>query len=75
MLKKRSTGEVVYIEVNHDFMEALAAFLHSPMGDAAENVARDAPDLGIVRLRSSVAGIRDALWQGNKVRSTCQNCL
>lgn len=65
-LVRKTSGEVVYIECDHDLVACLAAYLHQPLGALATSLKDVAPELGAVRFGSSMAALRDAIWHGNK---------
>eukprot|EP00043_Microstomoeca_roanoka_P028029 m.16698 g.16698 ORF g.16698 m.16698 type:complete len:273 (-) comp8132_c0_seq1:531-1349(-) len=66
VLRRRSTGEVIYIEVTHELVKHLAGVMHASVGGLAQSLERVAPDLGIVTITSHLKKLRSELWNGNK---------
>ena len=65
-LVRKGNGTVVYMECDHDLLAQLSAFLHLPIGTLGAQLSPTAPALGLVKFGCSIAGLRDAVWDGKK---------
>ena len=59
-------GNVVYMEANNDFVEALSQAMHMSLGGLALSLQRYQADIGPVYVMNGLQGLRDELWDGDK---------
>jgi hypothetical protein len=59
-------NNVVYMEANSDFVEALSQAMHMSVGGLALSMQRFEADIGPVHVIKGLQGLRDELWDGDK---------
>ena len=63
---RKGSGDVVYIECDHDVVQWLGSVLHQPVGSLTRKLAELSPDLGLAKFGASFAALRPAIWNGIK---------